>query len=33
MYYIQCTLEGIVPMMHNRFFNPEETDTGGRSRS
>ena len=24
MYEIWCTLEGVAPMMHDRFYSPEE---------
>lgn len=27
MYEIECTIEGLVPAMFDRFFNPEETET------
>ncbi len=34
MYTINAKYEGLVPMMHDRFFNPEETDRGrGKKRS
>lgn len=28
MYTVNATYEGLAPMMHDRFFNPEETDRG-----
>lgn len=28
MYQIRCTLTGLIPMLQDRFFNPEETEKG-----
>ena len=29
MYQTECVFKGLVPMMHDRFFNPEEVEEGG----
>lgn len=33
MYNIECTLKGIVPMMHDRFFNANELETGTKKKA